>query len=721
MATHKKHSSHKHDLVARSGADPLRQDRQGEHGWDGDDDDARGDFSVATSLVEPGVSTDLDDYAPGSTATITADGFALGSTVQFQVQHAVGAGADGEWGTPDDLIDTNTGDGHDPWYVTDGGAGDLDGAANGSVTTTWYVNPDDSAGATFLLTASAAGTDGQYGTTDDTLASNTFTDSVPGITTTGVDVVLDETAGLQNAAVPLSPVGDADDNDILVASLPTTFAARLGALGVGTALGAALSGYTGAVGDTGSNVFTISAAPGASITDVGFTDSAGAPLSGLDSGLDTLDGSSILLYTDSDNNIVLGRVGGPTGAIVFAAYIEETGSPVTGGKLWTVQYQPLKNLDTTSHDDALNLLNKVYVSTSQDLVFSLANAPSGQNLFLMFTTANPTLVDVGGVMRITDPAIIATGKDPANQSNGVNITTGDTINTSQAGGPTTFGTNNQMIVEQEGIRFTFVTGARQNVTIPNLDQNEADVEASIDFTAMFNARSASFDVVQLQSGKSAVVKISAFSTAFEPGVNFIDGYGNDASIAIDNVIVRNSAGQIIENSNGSVNDPAIVISFSAGVATITGVKAGHKIEYTTSQDHNRVLVENGAAVTAKGNDHADFDIGGFMLRQVSTAKAEVGSKMIFEDDGPSITANAVTVPTLTTDDTDIPDADGPVSFAGLFNAADFGQDGFKDSDNNDLQDADAIAYALDVSAPGGVDSGLLDTQSGDKVYLFLEG
>ncbi|MCE6982929.1 hypothetical protein EI534_37400, partial [Pseudomonas frederiksbergensis] len=99
------------------------------------------------------------------------------------------------------------------------------------------------------------------------------------------------------------------------------------------------------------------------------------------------------------------------------------------------------------------------------------------------------------------------------QSSGANITTGDTINPSQAGGPTTFGTNNQMITEQEGIRFSFVTGARQNVTIPNLDQNEADVEANIDFTNVFNTRSATFDVVQLQSGKSAIVKISAFSTA----------------------------------------------------------------------------------------------------------------------------------------------------------------------------------------------------------------
>ncbi|MBP5089540.1 hypothetical protein HUS91_29050 [Pseudomonas chlororaphis] len=464
----------------------------------------------------------------------------------------------------------------------------------------------------------------------------------PLVVATGVNVALDETAGLQNAATS-APAEDANDNDILLTALPSAFAARLTALGASTATGAALSGYTGAVGDTGSNAFTLNPAPGATNIDVSFTDGLGAPLDGLDSGLDTLDGIDILLYTDSNNNIVLGRAGGPDGAIVFAGYIEETGSPLSGGKIWTVEYQPFKHPDANNPDDALNLLNKVFVGASQDLTFNLANAPSGQNLFLMFTKANPTVVDDNGVLRISDPTIIATGKDPANQSTGVNISTGDTINTSQAGGPTTFGTNSQMITEQEGIRFTFVTGARQDMTIPNLDQNEADLEINIDFTAMFNAKAANFDIVQLQGGKSAVVKISAFNTAAESGEQFVDGYAGDTVVGITNVrVINNATGLVIENSDGSVNDASILISFTGGVATITGVKAGYQIEYTTAADHNRVLIENGAALDAKGNTHADFDIGGFTLRQASTTTAEIGSKMIFEDDGPAAAGTAVT-------------------------------------------------------------------------------
>ncbi|MBB3240252.1 hypothetical protein FHW68_001743 [Pseudomonas sp. Tn43] len=523
------------------------------------------------------------------------------------------------------------------------------------------------------------------------------------IAITGEDVALDETVGLQNATATPTPAGDADDNDILVASLPSTFSTRLTALGAGTATGAALSGYTGAVGDTGSDAFTITG--GASITDISFVDSTGAPLDGVDSGLFTLDGTSILLYTDTNNNILLGRAGGANGAIVFAAYIEETGSPVTGGKIWTVEYQPLKHPDATNPDDSLNLLDKVFIGATQDLEFSLANAPSGQNLFLMFTKLNPTTETVNGVVRITDPTIIATGKDPADQSSGANINTGDTINTSQGGGPTTIGTNNQMITEQEGIRFSFVTGARQDVTVPNLSQTEADVESNIDFTSVYNTTSANFDVVQLQGGKSAVVKISAFNTAAEPGVNFVNGYANDTPVAITNVLVTNiSTGQVIENSDGSVDDPNINISFSGGVATITGVLAGYQIGYTTTSDHNRVLIENGAAVDARGNDHADFDIGGFTLSQASSTIAEIGSRMIFEDDGPSISA-AGTEPALTVDETVLA-TDATQSFTANFSSA-FGADG-----------AGTLTYALGVTAGP---SGLTDTATGEAVNLSLNG
>ena len=88
--------------------------------------------------------TDQSDYAPGSTALITADGLTIGTTLTLNVQHVTDAGLDGLYGTSDDEVLDLGGAGHEAWTVTDGGDGDLDGLANGMIVTSWYVNPDDS-------------------------------------------------------------------------------------------------------------------------------------------------------------------------------------------------------------------------------------------------------------------------------------------------------------------------------------------------------------------------------------------------------------------------------------------------------------------------------------------------------------------------------------------------------------------------------------------------
>ena len=119
----------------------------------------------------PQVLTDKADYAPGETAAITGSGFQVGETVQLQVLHTDG--------TP------NTGAGHDPWSVTDGGPGDLDGQANGNFQTTWFVHPDDSLGSTFLLTAQGnLGSQASATFTDD-VTNGSFESGLGGWTTSG--------------------------------------------------------------------------------------------------------------------------------------------------------------------------------------------------------------------------------------------------------------------------------------------------------------------------------------------------------------------------------------------------------------------------------------------------------------------------------------------------------------------------------------------------------
>lgn len=556
--------------------------------------------------------------------------------------------------------------------------------------------------------------------------------SVSSVTTTGTEVTIDESAGLQNATATPTPAGDADDNDTSL-TLPTVFSTALAAQTlVGPMLQAALSGYDGA--NSGANVITVSPSTTGQIPELGFTLADGE---GTDSGLVAifLSGSDysyrkIFLYTDPNNdNIVYGRAGwdgvegavddtpddasddtaNPDGEIVFAIYLEETGTPVTGAKIWTTLYAPLMHGDTTSYDEAVDLTDKVFISAQTDFEVDLSNAPSGQNLFLMFTKTNPATYDDGGITRISDPVIIATGRDPANQSDGTKITEGDTINTSKGGGPTTFGTNNQMIVEGEGITFTFVTGANQNYTVPYEDQNEADVEANIDFTGVFNVNQAQFDVVQLQSGKSAVVLITAYNTsAAYTGATFIDGYAVDSTVQIDVADVQ--------VWKGGVDITASLTLTQVGDAVrISGVTAGSTIVYSTDDTHNRLVVSNDGS--GSGNASADFDIGGFKLTDITTENVEIGSKINFEDDGPgeTLAPNAPPSATIFFDDTDL--QSGAQSELQSYTVA------FAADDQSGIEGpvlSSSFAFTAPSWAGSAADSGLLDTLSGNKIYLYWD-
>ena len=102
-------------------------------------------LSVPNAL-EPVVFTDRPNYFPGETALITGLGFWPGEIVTLHVVHTDGT--------------SNDGNGHLPWNV---GADAL-----GSFDTTWFVDPDDSAGSSFLLTAT--------GNSSGFMAQTTFTD-----------------------------------------------------------------------------------------------------------------------------------------------------------------------------------------------------------------------------------------------------------------------------------------------------------------------------------------------------------------------------------------------------------------------------------------------------------------------------------------------------------------------------------------------------------------
>jgi hypothetical protein len=572
-------------------------------------------LSVAASGSGPSVSTDKADYAPGETALISGSGFEPGSTVQITILETADKDLDGPGPDNAELDDYGT-------------VATVTVAADGTFEATWLVppRPDASAlGATLELTASSSS--GETATT-------TFTDAELTLTATGTTVTLDEDQGLQNLTATPAPPSDADDNDIPFASVPADFKNRLDSLtGSATPINAALSGYNGA--NSGSALINITG----TYTNLAFTDGNKNLLNGLDSGLDTLAGNSIFLYTDPTNdNIVLGREGSgttpsATGDIVFAAYLDEAGDKLSA-RIWTVLYEPLVHPNPLSTDEPVDLNDKLYVTALSTQDFSLDDAPSGQQLFIMFGDGNIT----DGVNEV---GIVATGKNPANQSAGEAVNSFDTVNTSQASkfGDATFGTNNQMINPDQGIWFTFVKNPNPDYTVPNLAPGEAGTEANIQFTDWDNATGAEFTVVQLQSGKSAVVTISAYleddSAATSSGTNFVDKLREDQDgekVTITGVTVVNHEGA-----------SPVVTDNGDGTWTISGIEAGDLIQYQTDGNHNRVLIENDG--TGTGQHSAAFDIGGFTLNNAQTTALEVGDKVFFEDSGPSGSGAAYTPPT----------------------------------------------------------------------------
>ena len=114
-------------------------------------------------------------------------------------------------------------------------------------------------------------------------------------------------------------------------------------------------------------------------------------------------------------------------------------------------------------------------------------------------------------------------------------------------------------------------------------------------------------------------------------------------MSITAVRVFNAAGVLIEEetdgSAPSVNDPTVDIVFSDGpdgarIATVSGLDDLYTIAWDTSAVHDQVLIKGVAG---------KFDIGRFALTQAESDTDEVGSKVIFEDDGPVNNAATVNV------------------------------------------------------------------------------
>lgn len=429
-----------------------------------------------------------------------------------------------------------------------------------------------------------------------------------------VTVIADESSGNQNADNTTDVSGN-DVGEAGLALLPVPFDDALAALGVTTGADTTSIAVSGGSDTDPDGTAMITGLP-TGFTDIAWTDADGQPLDGDDSGLDTTDGTSVLLFTyDGDNNVLVGRAGSDIGDIVFVAYLDVTG---TEAKVWLVQVESMFNLDPDLPDDPVSPTDDVlHIGISQITEFPLEDAPSGSNLFLMFGTPGD-----GDDTNGDEVALVATATDAA---------AGGGVVSSQGGGGTTLGVDNQMLDPEEALTITFVTNAEFDFTVPELSETEADVEANIQFEGVVqNATAASFEVVQNQpASKSSTLLLTAYFTDAEPGATtgtnegFIAGYGDDTQVAITSVVVTNASGPA---------DVTITDNLD-GTWTIVGLKAGDTVLYTTDDPHNRVTIENDGVKNTKTG--AAFDIGDFQLL-TPVVEPLAFNALEFQDDAPTL-------------------------------------------------------------------------------------
>ena len=434
---------------------------------------------------------------------------------------------------------------------------------------------------------------------------------------------LDETAGNQ-------------DSDTLLADLPTDFSTRLFTdLGLNSSLAASVG-----VGESPDDFIALSDVTGATEISFSLTD-------GTDSGLETLDGEAIYLYADTtDPNIVYGiDTADGTGDVIFALYLDPAEDGLTA-KVWSVLIEPLSHGDDTDPDDA-EMLQGLSISAESEAIFNFDEVASGNFYYVML--GSPT------------QAILISSSDPNNL----------TTNTSQGGvgESATIGAGSQMTGDGEALVITFVSGADADYL--NKPSNakkkwgdESDIADALPAGSdTLEGSGGSIIVSQGQGGESSSLVLSAFLTDLETGSSggasdYSDGLGDDSIVTISSVIVETDGGGSATPSASDNGD---------GTWTVTGLEAGDVVRYTTSADHNRIVI---AHDDSDPESDAPFDIGGVSLAQ-STSNTLGLNTVFFDDDGPTAAISQTGM--VTHDETsgvdagtdDQANASLPAAFAGL--------------------------------------------------------
>jgi hypothetical protein len=447
---------------------------------------------------------------------------------------------------------------------------------------------------------------------------------------------LDETSGIQNGADATPSSTPRADSDITLATLQADAPAFYTYLFTTSGLSTTFPTNVG-VAESSTSLINVQDASGGAISSIGLTTSTGGSFDGTQSsGIQTANGDhTIYLVSDLNNQVVLGKYdsdgNGSLDSVAFAVYMKPDGAldSNVNVQLFTVTFTALEHTvdgsTAAAYDDALDLLQNVYLHSTGQLNVNFDNMPSSANLF------NDAAESASG------GGIIVFGRDPVcDPASGKYTNASDTIHTSQGGDGATIGVNNQMFDPTEGAYFTFVrdildtylSGAKGG-----LSSTEADYQQNMQYDSLINSTGASVRISQTQGNDDAGMTITAYHLASAYKGSDLITHSGENKVNIDAVYVWDSTHTTLLESytNGAENDlsTTIGIDVTNGVASVTGLNDGNIVEWHTVSNHNQVLIEDTAGA---------WDLGGFGITEGSSDTDSLAGHAFVEDSGPSFTS-----------------------------------------------------------------------------------
>jgi hypothetical protein len=473
------------------------------------------------------------------------------------------------------------------------------------------------------------------------------------------DVTYDQSAGVQNLGttdkgnevnVTLSAAGQLD-------GLDSGFETFLAGLNLSSAQ-KNFAVLTDAA-SSGSTFIQVTADSGEKLNDLKLLADSSTALTGIT----TLSDESLYVHVDATGNYA--TLTTSTGRIVGAVALTNETIDHTAAGAQMVFFEAIKHTETTSQDESVSLSDVLKVAVDTAVSFNFDQLDAGNFLWAAVGDGDAAMLITGQDLNVKDsgkPSAIGDiekgGSDPS-----------DAVNTSKAT-DTTIGINAQHFAPTNsgdgptGV-FTFVTGyaplelADPVFTGQNVKQ--------IDYDDYINVSSASVFISQLTGGSTANIHFSFFEAGGggtdkapsgllpEEGYSDVSGQsysyiGNqdtdshltdDTEVAIASVAIDGFTWNVNDSSNGTTQG-GITVQITGNDAFVDGAQANDLITFTALNDPQSTVDGTFNRIDIQAlQGSAAFDIGHIDLTSGGLTSADLGSHLLVDDDGPSLTPQPV--------------------------------------------------------------------------------